>query len=336
MVKFIKFLGLLARWLVLLAGITWGSAALWFDGPASRPVAATLAAAFALAALALLVMVKPRRRANNFFLVLFIVVLGWWFSLAPSNQRNWQPDVARLPAVVFQGNKVTIRNVRNFEYRSETDFTERWETRTYDLTRLRGLDLFVSYWGSPYIAHTFLSWDFDDGKHLVISIETRKEVGESYSAVRGFFRQYELYYVVGDERDIAGVRTHYRNEDVYLYRLRMSRPRARALLLDYLTSINDLAARPEWYNALRHNCTTTILLHAGKVIQGIPHDWRWLANGYLDELLYKERAINRDLPFEELKSRSYISPKARAVPLDGQFSGVIREGLPARPTHPAP
>jgi len=328
-------LGLLLLWIFMLAVTAWGSAALWFDGPASRPLAALLAVLYPLAAIALLVRVRPRRRAYAAFLALFALLFGWWLSLAPSNQRDWQPDVARLPAAEIQGDKVTIRNVRNFDYRSETDFTENWETRTFDLSRLRGLDLFVSYWGSPYIAHTFLSWDFDDGQRLTVSIETRKEKGESYSAVRGFFRQYELYYVVADERDLAGVRTNYRNEDVYLYRLRMPPPRARALLLDYLESINDLNRRPEWYNALRHNCTTTILFHAGKVIKGIPHDWRWLANGYLDELLYKQGAVNRDLPFAEFKSLSHISPKARAVPLDGNYSEVIREGLPQRPAPPA-
>jgi len=208
-------LGLLLLWIVLLAVTAWGSAALWFDGPSSRPLAALLAVLYPLVAIALLIKVRPRRRAYAAFLVLFALLLAWWLSLMPSNQRDWQPDVARLPVAEIHGDKITIRNVRNFDYRSETDFTEHWETRTYDLSRLRGLDLFISYWGSPYIAHTFLSWDFDDGQRLTISIETRKETGENYSAVRGFFRQYELYYVVSDERDVAGVRTNFRNEDVY-------------------------------------------------------------------------------------------------------------------------
>ena len=108
------------------------------------------------------------------------------------------------PTAEIQGNQLTVRNVRNFDYRTETDFTPRWETRTYDLSKLRGLDLYVIYWGSPSIAHTILSWEFDDGQHLAVSIETRKETGESYSAVRGFFRQYELYYVLADERDVVG------------------------------------------------------------------------------------------------------------------------------------
>jgi hypothetical protein len=327
-------LGFLAWWIVLIAAIAWGGAALWFDGPSSRPLAAVLAAGYTLASLALLLAVKPRRRAYATFLALFALVLVWWLSLAPSNQRDWQPDVARLPTADIQGDKITIHNLRDFDYRSETDFTERWETRSYDLSKLRGLDLFLIYWGSPNIAHTILSWDFDDGQHLAISIETRKETGESYSAVRGFFRQYELYYVVADERDVVALRTNHRNEDVYLYPLRTPPARARAILLDYLKGINRLAERPKWYNALSTKCTTTIRLHVADVVAGVPHDWRWLANGHLDELLYEKGVVNRELPFAEFKQRSYINPKAQAVPADDNFSAAIRKGLPARPPPP--
>jgi hypothetical protein len=331
----VRRLGLLILWIILLATTAWGSAALWFDGPDSRPLAALLAVSYALAAVVLLARVRPRRRGYAAFLVLFGLLLAWWFSLAPSNQRDWQPDVARLPTAKIQGDKLTVHNVRDFDYRSETDFTERWETRSYDLSRLRGLDLFVVYWGSPSIAHTILSWDFGDGQHLAISIETRKEMGERYSAVRGFFRQYELYYVIADERDVVGVRTNHRHEDVYLYPLRTPPARARAVLLDYLKGINRLAERPKWYNALTTNCTTTIRLHVADVVAGVPHDWRWLANGYLDELLYEKGIVNRDLPFAEFKKLSYINPKANALALDNYFSSAIRVGLPPRPAPPA-
>jgi hypothetical protein len=334
MPKPLKLFGRLILWIVLLAATAWGSAALWFDSPASRPLAGALAAGFALAALALLILVRPKRRAYAAFVALFAVLLGWWLSLSPSNDRDWQRDVAQLPTAEIQGETLTIRNVRNFDYRSETDYTEHWETRRYDLSKLRGLDLYVIYWGSPSIAHTIMSWDFDDGQHLAVSIETRKEQGENYSAVRGFFRQYELYYVIADERDVVGLRTNHRKEDVYLYPLRTPPVRARALLLDYLKAINRLAERPKWYNALRYNCTTTIRMHASDAVRGIPLDWRWLANGYLDELLYEKGIVNRDVSFTELKKHSYINPKAQAVAPGGDFSGAIREGLPPRPPPP--
>ena len=335
MIRFLKLLGRLSLWTLLLALTAWGCAALWFDGPTSRSLAGLLALAYALATLALLILLRPRRRAVAASLILFAVLLGWWLNILPSNTRNWLPNVANPPSAVIHGNLITVRNVRNFDYRSETDFTPHWETRTYDLSRLRGLDLYVIYWGSPSIAHTILSWEFDDGQHLAASIETRTETGESYSAVRGFFRQFELYYVLADERDLVGLRTNHRHEDVYLYRLRTPPVRARALLLDYLQTVNHLASQPEWYNAFSHNCTTTIRLHAGNAISKIPLDWRWLANGYLDQLLYEKGVINHDLPFAELKSLSYINPRAQAVSLDGDFSRAIRTGLPPRPAPPA-
>ena len=334
MPKPLRLFGRLILWIVLLAATAWGSAALWFDSPASRPLAGALAAGFALAALALLILVRPKRRAYAAFVALFAALLVWWLSLSPSNDRDWQRDVAQLPTAEIEGETLTIRNVRNFDYRSETDYTEHWETRRYDLSKLRGLDLYVIYWGSPSIAHTIMSWDFDDGQHLAVSIETRKEQGENYSAVRGFFRQYELYYVIADERDVVGLRTNHRKEDVYLYPLRTPPVRARALLLDYLKAINRLAERPKWYNALRYNCTTTIRMHASDAVRGIPLDWRWLANGYLDELLYEKGIVNRDVSFTELKKHSYINPKAQAVAPGGDFSGAIREGLPPRPPPP--
>ena len=334
MPKPLRLFGRLILWIVLLAATAWGSAALWFDSPASRPLAGALAAGFALAALALLILVRPKRRAYAAFVALFAALLVWWLSLSPSNDRDWQRDVAQLPTAEIEGETLTIRNVRNFDYRSETDYTEHWETRRYDLSKLRGLDLYVIYWGSPSIAHTIMSWDFDDGQHLAVSIETRKEQGENYSAVRGFFRQYELYYVIADERDVVGLRTNHRKEDVYLYPLRTPPVRARALLLDYLKTINRLSQKPKWYNALRYNCTTTIRMHASDAITGIPLDWRWLANGYLDELLYEKGIVNRAVPFTELKKRSYINPKAQSVAPEGDFSGMIRQGLPPRPPPP--
>src|SRR5439155_12700585 len=164
-----------------------------------------------------------------------------------------------------------------FDYRSDTDFTERWEDRTYDLSRLGGVDLFMSFWGPTLLAHTIVSWEFDDGRHLAVSIETRKERGEVYSALRGFFRQYELYSVVADERDVVRLRTNYRGERVFLYRLRGSPELARRLLVSYLEQINRLAQTPRWYNALTHNCTTTIRFHAQQAAVRNPLDWRLFA-----------------------------------------------------------
>lgn len=313
----------------------WACAALWIDGPASRPLAGGLAGGFALAALGALVAVARGRRLGRalaLWFALFLAVVAWWLSIEPRNDRRWDPSVARLPRAEIHGDLLTIHNVRNFDYRRETDFDERWETRTYDLSNLVGADLSVTYWGSPWIAHTIMSWLFADAPPLAISIETRREAGETYSALRGFFRQFELYYVVGDERDLLRLRTTYRpGEEVYLFHLRTPAARARAVLLDYLRTIDDLAERPRWYNALTLNCTTAIRGHIRNVVPETRFDWRILLNGKLPELAYERGTIDTSLPFDELMRRSHINERARAADDAADFSRRIREGLPGFP-----
>jgi hypothetical protein len=306
----------------------WTVGCLWFDGPESQLWAGALAMTFVVAVIALLVLVRPIWRLWVGFLVLFVFVQGWWISIEPSNDRDWLADVARVPAVTFDGDLVTISNVRNFQYRSETDFDEIWETRTYDLSQLRGIDMYLSYWGSPMIAHTITSWEFADGQHLAVSIETRKEVGEEYSAVLGFFRQFELYYVVADERDVIGVRTNHRGEDVYLYRMKTPLPVARAMLVSYLEATNRLVDTPSWYNALVDNCTTVIRQHQRQVAHDKTFDWRIIVNGYIDELGYERGTIDVSLPFDELRLKSNITERGKAAGASPDFSQRIREGLP--------
>jgi hypothetical protein len=306
----------------------WAVGCLWFDGPESRLWAGGLSMTFVVVVIALLVLVRPIWRLWVGFLVLFVFVQGWWLGIEPSNDREWLADVARVPAVTFDGDLVTIRNVRNFHYRSETDFDEIWETRTYDLSQLRGIDMYLSYWGSPMMAHTIASWEFADGQHLAVSIETRKEVGEEYSAVLGFFRQFELYYVVADERDVIGVRTNHRGEDVYLYRMKTPLPEARAMLVSYLEAMNRLVSAPSWYNALVDNCTTVIRQHQRHVASDKTFDWRIIVNGYIDELGYERGTIDTSLPFDELRQRSNITERAKAAGVAPDFSRQIREGLP--------
>jgi Domain of unknown function (DUF4105) len=311
-----------------IAATVWGAAALWIDFAGPRPLAGALALGFVFAMGGILLRVRPVGRALLISALVFAGVLAWWLAIPPSNDRDWLPDVARLPRAHFDGDLVTISNVRDFHYRSETDYDERWEERTYDLSQIRGADLFLIYWGSPWIAHTIASWDFADGSHLAISIETRKEKGEEYSAVLGFFRQFELYYVVADERDVVGLRAAHRGEEVYLYHLQMPPETARAVLVDYLEEVNRLADHPTWYNALTHNCTTTIRHHAQHVGGGRPFDWRILVNGRIDQLGYERGQIDTSLPFEELRRRSDVTEKAKAAIDDPDFSARIREGLP--------
>jgi uncharacterized protein DUF4105 len=324
----VRLLATLALLVIVVAAVAWAALALWIDGPSLRVIAGLLAAGLVLVSVVLAALVRPLLRGLVVALFPVIVVALWWTSIPPSNTRDWAPEVARTARATFDGSRVTIQNVRNFSYRSESNYDQRWETRTYDLDAVRGVDLFLSFWGPTQVAHTIVSWDFGSGQHLAISIETRKEKGESYSALRGFFHQYELYYVVADERDLVGLRTNHRGEQVYLYRMRVPPRQARALLVDYLDEVNQLADHPQWYNALTQNCTTTIRGHALNIGAGGALDWRLLANGHLDELLYERGQIDTSLPLADLKARSDITEKAKAADDSPDFSTKIRQGLP--------
>jgi hypothetical protein len=319
----------------LAAGAFLGGFALWcalaigFDGPRSRPVAVLLAAGLLAAVAFLLATVRPFLRGCLWALAPCAAVGCWWSSIPARNDRDWQPDVARTPSAARRGSLVTVRDVRAFDYRSEADFTERWETRTYDLDRLAGLDLFVSYWGPTLYAHTILSWDFEDTPPLAVSIETRKEKGESYSAVLGFFRRFELIYVLADERDVVRLRTSFRGERVFLYRLTTPREAARALLEQYLEEANALAGQPAWYNAFAENCTTAIWRNVRALAPDNRFDWRLLANGYVDRMLYERGAVDTSLPFDALRARSDVTERAKACSDQEDFSRCLREGLPA-------
>lgn len=323
-----RIVATLILFVIIAAAVGWAAMALWIDGPHSRVLAGMLAGALVLASIALAALVRPLFRGLVVALMPAVLVALWWTAIPPSNTRDWTPDVARTARATFDGSRVTIENVRNFNYRSEDDYDQRWETRTYDLDQVTGVDLFMSFWGPTEIAHTIVSWEFAGGQHLAISIETRKEKGESYSALRGFFRQYELYYVVADERDLIGLRTNYRGEQVYLYRIHLPAAQARALLVDYLAEVNQLADHPQWYNALTQNCTTTIRGHVQNIGASGRLDWRMLANGHLDQLLYERGQIDTDLPFDELRARSNITEKAKAAGKSPDFSARIRQDLP--------
>jgi len=312
---------------LVLVALGWCALVLVYTIPGPPLVGQVLAGSVVIAGTLGFFALGSFARGCGLVAALFACVLLWYLSLQPPQQADWQPDVAELPRAQLDGDRLTIENVRNFDYRSETDFTPRWETRSYDLSKLDGLDMFFSHWSGPTIAHTIMSWSFSDGQHLAISIETRKVVGQEYSAIAGFFRQYPIYYVVADERDVVRLRTNERGEHVWLYRLTPADPDApRALLLDYVASIDALAEQPAWYNALTDNCTTTIQRHVKHLNPGAsPFDWRLLANGYLPELLYERGRIDTSLPFAELERRSQIDARAIAADSDPEFSMRIRE-----------
>lgn len=314
-----------------LLGVTavgWGALALAFSGPGGAALRGALILGYALAAGWLLLWARPRRRGWLGFAALFGSLLAWWLVIPPRNDRDWQPHLALLPGAEIAGDMITVHNVRNNLYRSETDYDLRHEDRTYRLSDLNSLDLFLSYWGSPHIAHTILSFGFADGRYLAISIEGRMEKGEGYSAIKGFFKQYELTFVVADERDVIALRTDVRRENVYLYRLRSQPATIRTLLLRYLEEINRLRERPEWYNALTHNCTTVVRGLATPGAERSWASWRLYLNGHLGELAYDIGAVDQSLAYPDLRARSLIDERARAAGAGPDFSRRIREGLP--------
>lgn len=322
-----RWLGLAVLWVLLLGVSLWAFGALAYDFPIHdfRYRAAFI---YAVGLVLVLCFVRPRKLGMGIAFGLFGVVLVWWFTLRPSNDRQWQPDVAQTAWAEVNGNDVTLHNVRNCDYRTETDYTSHWETRTVDLAKLRGVDIAIDYWGPTWIAHPIVSFQFDGSLPVCFSIETRREVGENYSAIGGLYRQYELIYVCADERDVFRVRTNYRKgEDLYLYRTRMSPEKVRERFMEYITALNALHARPRWYNAATTNCTTSIRTQHASA-ERKPWDWRILFNGFMDKMLYEHGAFAGDLPFEQLKKRARINDAARAADQSPDFSERIRASRP--------
>jgi hypothetical protein len=236
-----------------------------------------------------------------------------------------------MPRAFIDGDRVQITGVRNFDYRSVDDFTARYEDREVFLSHITSVDFFVSYWKEGPVGHTFLSFNFDNAPPLCISIETRPEVGEGFDPIASIFKQFELIYVVGDERDLVRVRTDYRDEEVFLYRIRVSPEAARRLFLVYLERINELADRPEFYHLLSNSCTINIVRYANAAGRTGRFDFRHLLNGLIDRYIYAAGFVDTSLPFEELRRRSHINEAAREAGDAPDFSERIRASVPPVP-----
>jgi Domain of unknown function (DUF4105) len=309
--------------------ITWATLAIYYSNLPWAWARLALAAAFALLAVWAL-WFSRRRSMTAVAAVLFLCVVGWWLAIPPSHHRNWRPEVAVMPRATIDGDRVHLTGVRNFDYRSRDDFTVRYEERDVQLSRIKSIDFYISYFLEGPVGHTFVSFIFDNAPPLSISIETRPEVGEGFAPIASLFKQFELIYVVGTERDLVGVRTNHRGEPVYLYRLNSSADDARRLLLVYLARINELADRPEFYNLLTNSCTINIIRYANAAGRQGRFDIRHLLNGLIDSYLYHSGRINADLPFDELRRRSLINEAAQAADGAPDFPERIRAALPPR------
>lgn len=257
-------------------------------------------------------------------LLIFFVALHLF--IQPSNDRNWAKDQMVLPYAEFDGTEVTVRNIRNFTYASTTEYTPAYYDKTFDLDELETVDYIVEPFGGIGAAHTFLSFGFRDGSYLAISIEIRKQIGETFSPLKGFLRQYELMYVIADERDAVKLRSNYRKDDVYLYPVEATHEHVRTLFVDMLNRANTLTQKPEFYNTLTNNCTTNIADHINDISPSrISWDYRLLFPENSDRLAQELGLIAQHTSIEEARMQHRINEKAEKYADDPEFSKRIRE-----------
>ncbi len=316
--------------LVLAPATLWGSMALWLRLPLIEVGRGAVAVLFAIAMLAAIILFWKHKPlvASGIVIPLWATLLGWWATILPSNNRNWQPDVAHVAQAQISGDVLTVSNVRNFTWRSDSDFDELWETRRYSLRKLQSADLFLSYWAGESVAHAIMSFNFADSQPLAFSVEIRREKGEKFSSTAGFFKTFELAILAADERDIVKVRSTVRGEDVRLFRLDMQAATVRGLLNEYVQMANEVSARPRWYNSLTANCTTVIFGMARRLDPRIRLDWRILLPGRLPSYLRDNEFVSRAVPLPDLVAAARIGPRAAAPPPDSGFSQRIRAGVP--------
>jgi hypothetical protein len=327
-----KILATILVGLVLLLVVAWTYGALYYTFPFGA-LRAAAAVAFAVGSVIALIFVKRKRIAVGAILLGFAATLGWFLSIRPRTDRNWLPDVAVLPRAEVDGDLVRVHGVRNFDYRTTEDFEVRYDDRTFDLKKLQAVDVYYCYWDqNEAVAHTMFSWDFGGTDVLCLSVELRREVGEEAGPLPGIFKQFELIYILGDERDLVRLRTNYRRERVFLIRSMLTPDEGRRVLLDVLATVNRFRMQPEFYRTIGNNCTTSVVDIVNSVLpEKIPFSRKILMNGYAPEIAYANRLHRTDLPFEEWKRRSNIDDAARAADKDPAFSRRIREGLPGMP-----
>ena len=321
---------LLGSLLIGIAGL-WGTLALWYQAPGGRGAKAALSALWlSLSVLCLAVLWSGRYAiASAVFAAAYLVLLAWWRSLVPTNDHPWADDVARTLHGTLDGERATLHEVRNFDWRSAEDYTPRWETRSYDLGTLGSLDMIVSYWSSSAIAHVLLSFGFEDQGRLVFSVEIRREKTETYSEIGGFFKEFELIVIAADERDIVRLRTNIRRERTYLYRLRMTPAEIRALFLAYLAEANSLVNRPRFYHTLSGNCTILVYRMLRRILGPLPLSYRLWLSGYMPEYMYGVGRLDLRYPLEELRAMGYVSERGLAADQSPTYSADIRRGIPS-------
>jgi len=317
--------------LIVLPLTAWTALALWYH-LSTTPVEGIVAACvFILLGLGSMAALFTRHRVKGAvcFALAFGGLLIWWSTITPPDHGEWAPEVARQTTGALRGDVLTLSDVREFEWRSESDFDDRWRERSYDLSKLKSVDLFLSYWGGPQMAHLIISFGFDGGEQLAWSIEVRRKKNGQYSPIADAFKTDTVVYLATSERDTVRLRTNVRGEDVRLYRLRMLPEQARALLLRYVEEANALSAKPAFYNSITTNCTTAVAKMIRAMGGNLPLDWRLIINGYLPGYLYDRGAVVTTIPLSQVTALARIDDRAKAADQSSDFSRLIRVGVPS-------
>jgi Domain of unknown function (DUF4105) len=317
--------------LVIAPLSAWSALALWFRLPGPERFRAAAAIVFAILGLATIVALFFRRSrvALVIFAIAFGGLLAWWSTIQPPLDGDWAPDVARQTTGSIEGDILKLSDVRDFDWRSDNDFTEKWSKRSYDLSKLKTLDLFLAYWAGPEMAHVIMSFGFENGEYLAWSVEVRREKTGEFSPVADAFKNHTLVYLATTERDTVRLRTNVRGEDVRLYRLNTSPDQARALLNEYVVESTELAQQPKFYNSITANCATVVFKLVRAAGSTLPFDWRLVVNGFLPGYLYDHDAVVTTMPLGELMERARVSPQAKAADQSPDFSRLIRVGVPS-------
>jgi len=332
---FLRAVAVGLTWLVLGLAWLWALLALWLFAP--WPVWVRVSAALIWGALAVWAAARlPRPTAWKAVAAGIGFVWLLWLLQSPTNDRDWTPDQARMPVAHFRDDAVLIENVRHATYRTTDDYDVAWWSRRYDLNSIRSVEYVVEQfasWQGP--AHTFLTFGFAGGRHVAVSVEIRKEKGESFSCLAGLFKHYELMYVVADERDLIGLRVDVRRNLVYLFPIKAEPEHIRTLFVAMLERANQLREQPEFYNTLANNCTNNIVRHLEQVSQrDVPFDLRVLFPGYSDELAFELGLIDFDGSPEEARRRCLLKEPGNASRSERDWSRAIRNGI-QRPKAPA-
>ncbi len=321
--RFGRGLGHVGFVILLALGTTWTATALYIQLHGWVQIAAWAGLGFAV--LAVLILRFGKRRLGWLgFAIVTLAVAGWYMTIHPRQDRDWAPDVAHGVTGVVDGDLLTLSNVRNFDWTSDLEAIPHWESRSYDLSQLETVDMITSTWGDPNIAHLIVSFGFKGGDHVAFSVEIRKEKGESFSSIGGFFRQFELVLIAADEADVVKVRTNFRSEDVHLFPVKLDAAQRRALLLRYIAFGNQLAEAPVFYNTVTANCASTVYGLVQVIKPDMPLDRRLLFSGQLPEYIDELGGLPGDMPMDQRRKLAEISALAQGWQPGQDFSALIR------------